>query len=75
MIKKERKEENGRGVGEANKKGKKGMKKGQVKEREGDKYYLVPGLLDKSLISHKSEGYENLILTVRNEKGSLKTCS
>ena len=58
-----------------NKKGKKGMKKGQVKERERDKYYLVPGLLDKSLISHKNEGYENLILTVWNEKGSLKTCS
>ena len=58
-----------------NKKGKKGMKKGQVKERERDKCHLVPGLLDKSLISHKSEGYENLILTVQNGKGSLKTRS
>ena len=32
-------------------------------------------LANKSLISNKSEDYENLILTVQNRKGSLKTCS
>lgn len=34
------------------------------REIRGDKYYLVFDLIDNALVSHKSEDYENLILTV-----------